>query len=143
LPQGSRSGTEIRIVAGELFGMRSPVETLSGMFYADVTLEAGAALSIAPDYEERGAYIVDGSIAVDGQSFERGRLLVFKPATQVVIKAISRARVMLLGGETLGARHVWWNFVSSSRERIEQAKQDWKAGRFGSVPGDPESIPLP
>ena len=131
------------MIAGNLFGLRSPVETLSPMFYADITLEAGAQLALAPDYEERGAYVVEGSVTVDGQSFERGRLLVFKPATQVVLTASSRARVMLLGGESLGPRYLWWNFVSSSKERIEQAKLDWKAGRFPGVPGDPEFIPLP
>jgi redox-sensitive bicupin YhaK (pirin superfamily) len=143
LPSLKAEGKHIRVVAGEMFGLRAPVETLSDMFYADVTLDAGADLLIAPDYEERGAYIVEGNISVDGQSFERGRLLVFKPGTQVLLAAGSRARVMLLGGETLGPRHVWWNFVSSSKERIEQAKQDWKEGRFGGVPGDPEFIPLP
>ena len=143
LPAASDSGIQIRMIAGNLFGLRSPVETLSPMFYADVTLEVGAQLALAPDYDERGAYIVDGAVTVDGQSFERGRLLVFKPATQVVLTASSRARVMLLGGESLGPRHMWWNFVSSSKERIEQAKMDWKAGRFPGVPGDPEFIPLP
>jgi len=80
---------------------------------------------------------------VDGGELSRGRLVVFRAAVRVVLKARTRARLMLLGGQTLGPRHVWWNFVSSSRERIEQAKQDWKAGRFGAVPGDPEFIPLP
>jgi redox-sensitive bicupin YhaK (pirin superfamily) len=126
-----------------MFGLRSPVETLSEMFYADVTLEANTQLPIAPEHEERGAYIVDGSLSVDGQSFERGRLLVFRPGTQVLLSALSRARVMLLGGAPLGPRYLWWNFVSSSKERIEKAKEDWKAGRFGAVPADPEFIPLP
>ena len=143
LPATSDSGIRIRMIAGNLFGLRSPVETLSPMFYADVTLEAGARLALAPDYDERGAYIVDGAVTVDGQRFERGRLLVFKPATQVVLTASARARVMLLGGESLGPRYLWWNFVSSSKERIEQAKADWKAGRFAGVPGDPEFSPLP
>jgi redox-sensitive bicupin YhaK (pirin superfamily) len=143
LPATSDSGIRIRMIAGNLFGLRSPVETLSPMFYADVTLEAGAQLALEPDYDERGAYIVDGAVTLDGQSFERGRLLVFKPATQVVLAAVSRARLMLLGGTSLGPRFLWWNFVSSSKERIEQAKVDWKAGRFPGVPGDPEFIPLP
>jgi redox-sensitive bicupin YhaK (pirin superfamily) len=142
LPQLSDSGTRIRVVAGTFLGMRSPVETLSDLFYADVKLE-GAELAIPPDYDERGAYILDGSISVEDQTFERGRLLVFKPGAHVVLKAIAPAGVMLLGGEPLGPRYVWWNFVSSSKERIEQAKADWKAGRFGGVPGDAEFIPLP
>lgn len=111
--------------------------------YADVALEAGAQLAVAPDYEERGAYVVEGEVEIDGQRFAAGRLLVFRPAAQVLVKAASRARLMLLGGEPLGPRHVWWNFVSSSKERIEQAKEDWRAGRFGGVPGDDEFIPLP
>jgi redox-sensitive bicupin YhaK (pirin superfamily) len=143
LPRTSADGVDVILIAGKLWGLRSPVETLSEMFYADVTLEADAQLALAPDYDERGAYIVDGTVTVDGQRFERGRLLVFKPATQVVLTAASRARVMLLGGESLGPRYLWWNFVSSSKERIEQAKADWKAGRFAGVPGDPEFIPLP
>jgi len=143
LPRTSGSGVNVRVIAGEMFGLRSPVETLSPTFYVDVTLELGADLAVAPDYEERGAYIVDGSVTVDGQDFDRGRLLVFTRNTKVLLSAKSRARVMLLGGDTLGPRHVWWNFVSSSRERIEQAKADWKAGRFDTVPGDSEFIPLP
>ncbi len=143
LPYGDEAGTQIRVIAGEFRGLRSPVETQSALFYADVALEPGAQLAIAPDYEERACYVTDGSIAIDGEGFEPGRLLVFRPATQVLIKAVSRARLMLLGGEPLGARYIWWNFVSSSRERIEQAKQDWQAGRFGGVPGDAEFIPLP
>jgi redox-sensitive bicupin YhaK (pirin superfamily) len=143
LPSSRADGKDIRIVAGELFGMRSPVETLSDLFYADARLDAGAELALPPEHEERGAYIVDGSVSVDSEAFDRGRLLVFKPATQVVIKTTTGARLMLLGGAPLGPRYVWWNFVSSSKERIEQAKQDWKEGRFGGVPGDPEFIPLP
>ena len=143
LPERRDAGVRVKLIAGSLLGLRSPVETLSELFYADVALEAGARLALEPDYEERGAYIVEGSVSIDGQSFERGRLVVFRPATQVVLDAAASARVMLLGGESLGPRHVWWNFVSSSRERIEQAKADWREGRFASVTGDPEFIPLP
>jgi redox-sensitive bicupin YhaK (pirin superfamily) len=143
LPRASVGGAEVRLIAGTLLGLRSPVKTLSALFYADATLDEGAELELAPEHEERGAYVVDGGVSVDGQEFQRGRLLVFRPAVHVVLKALTPARVMLLGGQTLGPRHVWWNFVSSSRERIELAKQDWKAGRFGAVPGDPDFIPLP
>jgi redox-sensitive bicupin YhaK (pirin superfamily) len=143
LPQTGGPGAEVRLIAGTLFGLRSPVKTLSPTFYADARLEEGAELALTPEHEERGAYIVEGSVRVDGQSFARGRLLVFTQAVRIVLRAEVRSRVMLLGGQPLGPRHVWWNFVSSSRERIEQAKQDWKAGRFGAVPGDPEFIPLP
>ena len=143
LPRASVGGAEIRLIAGTLLGLRSPVKALSPLFYADTTLDEGAALELGPEHEERGAYIVDGAESVQGGELSRGRLVVFRAAVRVVLKARTRARLMLLGGQTLGPRHVWWNFVSSSRERIEQAKQDWKAGRFGAVPGDPEFIPLP
>lgn len=143
LPSASGEGKVVRLIAGEFLGLRSPVETQSALFYADVSLDAGAQLALRPDYEERACYIVDGSVAIDGQEYERGRLLVFKPAAQVVLKAVRKARLMVLGGEPLGPRYIWWNFVSSSRERIEVAKEDWKTGRFGGVPGDNEFIPLP
>jgi redox-sensitive bicupin YhaK (pirin superfamily) len=143
LPVGSDKGVQVRVIAGQFQGLRSPVETQSALFYADVALAAGARLVVAPDHEERAAYVLEGSVSVDAQGFERGRLLVFRPAAQVVIEAASQARLMLLGGAPLGPRYLWWNFVSSSKERIEQAKADWKAGRFGGVPGDPELIPLP
>jgi redox-sensitive bicupin YhaK (pirin superfamily) len=143
LPETGEAGVQVRLIAGTFCGLRSPVKTLSATFYADARLARDAELSLPPEHEERGAYILDGSISVDGQSFPRGRLLVFRPGMHVLLRAESSARVMLLGGQTLGPRYLWWNFVSSSKQRIEQAKEDWKAGRFGSVPGDPEFIPLP
>jgi redox-sensitive bicupin YhaK (pirin superfamily) len=143
LPQTGGAGVRLRLIAGTLGGLSSPVKTLSPTFYADLNLEPGAKFTLPPEHEERGAYIAEGSISVDGQSVAHGRLLVFRPAIDVVLTAQQRSRVMLLGGQSPGPRHVWWNFVSSSRARIEQAKEDWQAGRFGSVPGDPEFIPLP
>jgi len=143
LPTSEGEGKTLHLIAGEFLGLRSPVQTQSALFYAHLELASGAQLAVPPDHEERACYIVEGSVEVDGASFDRGRLLVFRPAAQVVIKAAAKARLMLLGGEPLGPRYVWWNFVSSSKERIELAKQDWKTGRFGGVPGDPEFIPLP
>jgi redox-sensitive bicupin YhaK (pirin superfamily) len=143
LPQTAGAGVQLRLIAGTAFGLRSPVKTLSATFYADAQLEQGAELTLTAEHEERGAYILEGSVHVDGRRFERGRLLVFAQAMELVLQAETRSRVILLGGQPLGRRHVWWNFVSSSRERIEQAKEDWRAGRFGAVPGDPEVIPLP
>ena len=143
LPQSSRPGVQIRLAAGTLFGLRSPVQTLSPTFYADAVLQPGARLTLAPEHEERGAYIVTGRVSVDGRSIERGTLLAFRQGMEVVLAAEAAARVILLGGQALGPRLLWWNFVSSSRERIELAKADWKAGRFGAVPGDAEFIPLP
>jgi hypothetical protein len=143
LPRRSADGVELRLIAGTLFGLVSPVKTLSPMFYADARLAAGATLELPSEHEERAAYIAEGSVALDGESFERGRLVVFRPALHVTLRAERAAHVMLLGGQPLGTRYLWWNFVSSSKERIDQAKEDWRAGRFGGVPGDSEFIPLP
>jgi redox-sensitive bicupin YhaK (pirin superfamily) len=148
LPVVEGEGKSVRLVSGSLYGARSPVRTLSEMFYADVTIEEGARLPVPTEHEERAAYVVEGSIELlpDGGTFDAGRLLVFKPGEEVTLRALesSPVRVMLLGGEPMdGERHIWWDFVSSSRERIEQAKEDWQAGRFAPVPGETEFIPLP
>jgi redox-sensitive bicupin YhaK (pirin superfamily) len=144
LPTIEAGGKRARVIAGSLWGKKSPVETYSEMFYADVQLDAGASLPLDAEHEERGLYLVSGEIEVAGDRFEPGRLLVFRPGDAITIKADTRARFMLLGGANLGPRHIWWNFVSSRKDRIEQAKEDWKAGRFGTVPGDDkEFIPLP
>jgi redox-sensitive bicupin YhaK (pirin superfamily) len=144
LPVVEGEGKRVRLVAGQLFGARSPVHTLSELFYADVALESGARLVVPTDYEERAAVVVEGPIEVDQGSYPTGQLLVFKPGEEVVLRAPTKARVMLLGGAPLdGPRHIFWNFVSSSRERIEQAKEDWREGRFAPVPGETELVPLP
>ncbi|HEV2705844.1 MAG TPA: pirin family protein [Pyrinomonadaceae bacterium] len=148
LPVLEDDGKRVRVIAGALYGVRSPVQTLSEMFYADVMLADGARLDVPVEHEERAFYVVEGTVELTGGegSFDAGQLVALKPGAAVVLGATggTRARLMLLGGEPLdGARHIWWNFVSSSRERIEQAKEDWKAGRFASVPGETEVIPLP
>ena len=144
LPQIAGEGKTVRIIAGALFGKSSPVKTLSRLFYADAALDAGASLVLNNDYEERGIYLLEGDVDIHGQRFESGRLLVFSSGDEITVKAVSAARFVVFGGEPLDSpRHVWWNFVSSSRERIEQAKADWKGARFAWVPGDPEFIPLP
>ena len=145
LPLIARGGSSVRLIAGALHGQRSPVETLSPTLYADVTLEAGGSLEIPADYAERALYPVDGVIALAGESYEAGQLLVLKPGAAVTLDAATPARLMLLGGAPLdGPRHIWWNFVSSSTDRIEQAKADWKARRFPVIPTDDEEfIPLP
>ena len=110
----------------------------------DAQLEAGASLPLDAQHEERGLYLVSGELEIAGDRFTKGKLLVFRPGDAITIRAATPARFMLLGGASLGPRHIWWNFVSSRKERIEQAKQDWRAGRFGTVPGDDkEFIPLP
>jgi redox-sensitive bicupin YhaK (pirin superfamily) len=144
LPVVTGEGKTVRVVAGKLLGATSPVATLSDTFFADVSISAGASLPLDADYEERAIYIVAGEIEIAGDRFVEGRLLVFKPGDRITVKAARDSRIVCLGGATAdGPRHVWWNFVSSRKERIEQAKADWKAGRFALVPGETEFIPLP
>jgi redox-sensitive bicupin YhaK (pirin superfamily) len=145
LPRISGEGKTVRIVMGELFGAASPAEFPHACFYAQAVLAPGAVLPLDPDYDERAVFIVSGEIDVAGQNFGAGRLLVFRPGDRISILALSQTRLMLLGGEPMdGPRHIWWNFVSSSKDRIDAAKADWKAGRFEPVPNDAsEFMPLP
>ncbi len=135
----------VRVIAGSLFGETSPVKTHSDLFYADVTLQPGGRLPLPPEHEERGIYIADGEIEVAGESHAAGRLVVFHPKDPIVISSPRGARFMMLGGEPMdGPRFIWWNFVASSQERIDAAKDDWARARFDIVPGDEkEFIPLP
>ena len=145
LPVIDERGISVRVIAGSLHGATSPVKTHSDLFYADVQMTAGAALPLPVEHEERGVYVAEGTLEVAGQVFEEGRLLVFRPGDAITLRARSNARVMLLGGEPMdGPRYIWWNFVSSSKDRIEAAKDDWKRARFAIVPGDEtDFIPLP
>jgi len=144
LPIIEDHGVRVRLIAGALYGARSPVRTLSEMFYADAALEAGARLVLPAEHEERALFIADGSLEVSGDTFPAGQLLVFSPGQAIDLKALAPTRVLLLGGEPMdGPRHIWWNFVSSSWEQIEQAKAEWRASRFAPVPGETEFIPLP
>jgi redox-sensitive bicupin YhaK (pirin superfamily) len=145
LPLIEGDGARVRLISGALWGARSPLKTFTETLYADIALDAGATLTIPNDHTERALYPVEGVIALEGETYEAGQLLVLKPGTAIALGAFAPARVMLLGGEPMdGPRHIWWNFVSSSAERIEQAKADWKAGRFPKIPGDDvEFIPLP
>lgn len=144
LPIVEDSGFTARIIAGSAFGAASPVSMVSPWFYAEVTALAGTSVPLDPDHEERAIYVVDGEIEIAGDRHEGPQLLIFRPGDAITIRAIRDTRMMLLGGDALeGPRHLWWNFVSSSRERIEQAKQDWKTGRFAHVPDEHEFIPLP
>ncbi len=144
LPVIEGEGKSIRVIAGSSFGKTSPVKTFSALFYADATLQPGASLALDNEHEERAIYLLEGAVEIAGQLFEPGRLLVFSSGDAIAIKATASVRILLFGGEPLdGPRYLWWNFVSSSRERIEQAKAEWKAGRFAPVPGDAEFIPLP
>jgi redox-sensitive bicupin YhaK (pirin superfamily) len=145
LPLIGDKGITARVVAGSIYGATSPVKTHSDLFYADVQMLAGSALPLPVEHEERAVYVAEGEIEVAGQHFAAGRLLVFRPGDAITLRAVLNARVMLLGGEPMdGPRHIWWNFVSSSKDRIEAAKDDWKRARFGIVPGDEtDFIPLP
>jgi redox-sensitive bicupin YhaK (pirin superfamily) len=145
LPIVAADGKSVRVIVGSLYGERSPVPTLSETVYADATLSPGATLPFDAVTEERAVYIVSGEIDIAGDRFAENQMLVFRPGDPVTLTAASSARIVLLGGAAMdGPRHVWWNFVSSRKERIEQAKAEWKAGRFDIVPGDEqEFIPLP
>ena len=144
LPMIEDGGVRARVIAGSAFGLKSPVGMLSEWLYAEVVLAPGASAPLDPDQEERAIYVADGEVDIAGETFEGPRLLIFRPGDRITVRAPRRARLMLLGGAALeGPRYIWWNFVSSRRERIEQAKEDWKMGRFAPVPGDTEFIPLP
>ena len=144
LPTLVEGGTRARLVAGEAFGARSPVRTHSPLLYVHCELAAGAHVELPAHYPERAAYVATGEVEVDGQRFAEGRMLVFGAGRPVVITASRPAILMLLGGEPIGERFIEWNFVSSSKERIAQAKADWRDGRM-KLPDldDGEFIPLP
>ena len=145
LPRIVEGGKRISLIMGSAYGQTSPVKFPWDALYAEAVLSPGAILPLDPDYDERAIYIVSGKIDIAGDEFGAGQLLVFKPGDRISILAIDQARVMIVGGEPMdGPRNIWWNFVSSSKERIEQAKHEWKTGRFDTVPGDEsEFIPLP
>jgi hypothetical protein len=144
LPELRGEGRTLRLIAGTAFGLRAPTAVFSPMFYVAATLEAGAVIEMPMEHAERAAYLAEGSMEVAGERREVGEMLVFAPGAAAAIRALAPSRIMLLGGAPLdGPRHVWWNFVSSSLERIELAKVDWSEERFAPVPGDPERIPLP
>jgi len=138
-------GTLVRVVVGNAYGASSPVPTVHDTLFVNAALRTSATLPLDPTHEERALYVVDGTIDIAGDQFEPGRLLAFRPGDTVTLKATTDAHFVILGGAPMdGPRHIWWNFVSSRKERIEQAKAEWKAGHFGKVPGDEiEFIPLP
>jgi hypothetical protein len=134
----------MRVIAGTAWGQRSPVATFSETLYVDVELRAGAVLELPEEHHDRALYVADGRIALDGAEYPTGQMIVFDAGGSTGIRALADSRVMLVGGAPLeGPRYLWWNFVASSRERIERAKDDWAAQRFPRVPGETEFIPLP
>lgn len=144
LPQFERDGARLRVIAGRAFGARSPVETFSPLFYFDVSMATGGRVVIDTEYPQRAAYVAQGEVVIDGEKVAQGSLALLEEGKPAIARALTQCRLALLGGAPLdGTRHIWWNFVSSSLERIEQAKRDWAQGRFAAVPGDTEFIPLP
>jgi len=144
LPYYETGGLKARLIAGEAFGAKAAVKTHSPMFYVHWELDAGAKAGLPAEYPDRAAFIVSGAVEIDGVRYDEGHMLVFTPGETVTFTALEPSVVMLLGGEPLGERHLFWNFVASSMDRIEQAKDDWRAGRFPLPPHDhDEFIPLP
>jgi redox-sensitive bicupin YhaK (pirin superfamily) len=144
LPEIRDAGMVLKLIAGEAFGMNAPARVFSRMFYADVACRPGAVLALPPDLGERGVYVAEGRISVAHRTYGKERMLVFEDRRDVTIRAETDARLMVLGGAPLDApRHMWWNFVSGSKDRIERAKRDWSHGRFAPVPGETDFVPLP
>lgn len=150
LPFITDGGARVRVILGHAFGERSPVTMQSETFYLDIVLEPGAKFPLPDDHEDRGLYVTQGSVEIGGETFEAGRMMIFRPGDPISVRAGAQgARLMALGGATMNqSRYIWWNFVSSSKDRIEQAKEDWKAadwqnGPFRLPPGDEnEFIPI-
>lgn len=144
LPEIRQAGVRMRCIAGEAFGERAPAVVFSPMFYLDAVAEEGATVALPEEYEERAVYVVEGEIEAEGERHGVGSMVSFESSVPVRVRACAPARLMLLGGAAPDSpRHIWWNFVSSSEERIERAKLDWREHRFDDVPGDAERIPLP
>lgn len=144
LPIYTEKGVWMRLIAGDAYGLRNDVKTHSPLFYLHVVLQAGTRFGLPKEHSERGFYIAKGSVEVAGFRYTEGQMLVFTKGVDPMVVAIEPSTLMLLGGEPLGQRFIWWNFVSSRRERIEQAKNDWKEGRIVLPPNDNhEFIPLP
>ena len=144
LPSIDMPAAQLRVIAGSVFGRTSNLQVSSPLFYVHASLSAGAQLAVPDNYSERAAYVVIGEVEIAGQRYSRGQMIVFVRDTEVTLQTHAPATVMLLGGEPVGDRHIWWNFVSATRERIERAKADWRAGRIALPVGDDgEFIPLP
>jgi redox-sensitive bicupin YhaK (pirin superfamily) len=145
IPETSREGVQLRVLAGTAYGLTAPAHVASPTFYVEATMPAGARLVLPEEHDERAAYVVEGEVACDADVIDEAAMAIFQPRAEVALQAQRPSRVMLLGGAPIGGvRHIWWNFVSSSEQRIEKAKRDWTEGRFGKIPGDDvEFIPLP
>lgn len=143
LPELNFEGATVRVIMGEAYGQRSPVASYSPMLYLECRLAKGSLLELPGAYRELAAYVVSGQVRVEHEEYGGGVMAVARENKTVVLEAAADSRVMVLGGDPVGKRHIWWNFVSSSTARMEMAKKDWQEGRFDKVPGDNEFIPLP
>jgi redox-sensitive bicupin YhaK (pirin superfamily) len=144
LPERDEGGVHARVVAGHAFGLRAPVKVFSDTLYADLVFAPGSSVRLTNEHPERGVLVIDGTITAGAAKIAAGKIAVFDPGEDVTLEASGAARAMLFGGAPLdGERHLNWNFVSSSKDRIERAREDWKAQRFGKIPGETEFIPLP
>ena len=143
IPELGNGETSLRVIAGTAFGATSPVKIYSPLFYVDATLPAGDNVILPTEYAERAIYVLSGSVSCRGLNIEAQDMVVFEPGEEIDLQAEAQSTLVMFGGDPISQRHMYWNFVSSSRERLEQAKQDWQAQRFPSVPDDEEFIPLP
>jgi redox-sensitive bicupin YhaK (pirin superfamily) len=143
LPDIEVNGVSVRVIIGEAYGHTSPVRAYSSTLYLECVMPEGSELTLPEQNEEIGAYVVSGSVTIDDNSYGAGVMVVGGDKAAMTLTANEESRVMVVGGEPLGKRHIYWNFVSSSKERIEQAKSDWREHKFGDVPGETEFIPLP
>ena len=144
IPVAESLEPRVTVIIGEAYGARSPVETLSSTLYVEALFSEPSQLLLPDNYEERAVYLVEGELMIGDCKLETGEMAVIRPSASATIRSDGPARAMLIGGQSYPeSRTIWWNFVSSSKERIEEAKRDWSEGRFGSVPGEIELIPLP
>lgn len=143
LPEFEHDGVRVRVIIGEAFGKGSPVSVHAPMLYLECRMPAGSELTAPHGYDDIAVYVVSGELSAGGQTVAERRMAVAEAGRLPRLRADSDCHLLIVGGADLGKRHIWWNFVSSSRERIEQAGQDWREGRFDGVPGDDEFIPLP
>jgi redox-sensitive bicupin YhaK (pirin superfamily) len=144
LPEFAIGRATVRVIAGDAYGRRSPVEVFTPTLYVDAVLPPGVSLPAPDGHPERACYVAEGQLSIDGEPVAAGNMAVLEPAAAARLESATGARVLLLGGAAAdGPRHIWWNFVSSSMQRMEQARRDWRAGRFPAVPGETEFIPLP
>ena len=143
LPGKTMEGVRVRVLIGTAFGLRSPVKRFSPTLYAEADLPRGSAFALPPEVQQRGMYLISGALGFQDAELSEHSMVVFKPGSEVSLTALRDSRIALIGGDPLGKRHMWWNFVSSSKQRIERAKSDWSNGRLGKVPGETEFAPLP